>query len=350
MRPHTAPVRLLVVTPMWPSPAAPSYGVFVARQVAALRASGHDVRVISLESRRRGVSGAAKYLRLGREARRAAAGGADAVVGHMLWPAGAAAARAARRCRVPLVLVAHGQDVTNAERSRILRSRTRATLAAASALVCVSQDLADRLAAVYGQLPPMAVFDMGVDQTVFHAGPQDVAAAALGRSPQRPLVVQVGSLIERKNPERLTEAVARVRARHGSGELWLAGDGPLADRLAGRDGVVLLGQVSPEEAGRVLRAADVATLVALREGYGLAGLEAAACGVPLVVSDAIPLAADLPSTIAVRADPSSAAAIAAAIERALTLPRDHPDGQVVADAHSVARQAERLVGLIESIG
>jgi glycosyltransferase involved in cell wall biosynthesis len=162
-------------------------------------------------------------------------------------------------------------------------------------------------------------------------------------------VVQVGNLIERKNPERLALAVAEVRRRRGGGELWIAGDGPLAERLEGLPHVRLLGAVAADRIPDLLHRADVAALVSLREGYGLGALEAVACGVPLVVSRTVPVAEDLPVTAAIPVDPLDEQAIADGIERALDLRRDDPAGQSVADLHAVDRQAERLLALLERI-
>ena len=50
----------------------------------------------------------------------------DVVFGHFLFPAGAAAAMAARAAGAPLVVMAHGQDVANLETMRWVRRPTRA--------------------------------------------------------------------------------------------------------------------------------------------------------------------------------------------------------------------------------
>jgi trehalose-6-phosphate synthase len=65
--------------------------------------------------------------------------------------------------------------------------------------------------------------------------------------------------------------------------------------------------------------------------------------VPLVVSETIPVAADLPATAAVAVDPGDAAAIATGLRAALALPRADPAGQAAADANSVDAMAARLL-------
>jgi len=68
----------------------------------------------------------------------------DAIVGHFMFPGGEAARRAARSAKVPYAVVAHGQDVVNAELAPLLRRRTQRVLDEAGLLVAVSQPLADR--------------------------------------------------------------------------------------------------------------------------------------------------------------------------------------------------------------
>jgi glycosyltransferase involved in cell wall biosynthesis len=343
-------MRVLVVTAMWPTPDAPFRGPFVRLQVEALRRLGHDVDVAWVPRGRLGVLGAAKYARLGVRARRATGRGRhDVVVGHLLWPAGQIACAAARRAGVPAVVVAHGQDVANAEEHASLRALTRRVVRRAAAVVAVSPDLAARLRAVCPPAGPLHVIDTGIDVGVFTPGDRDVAAHAFGTEPSRPLVVQVANLIERKNPRRLAAAVARVRERRGGGELWIAGAGPLADELRALPYVRLLGAVEPAVAARALRAADVAAYVTLKEGYGLGALEAVACGVPLVVSAGIPVAADVPAAAGVRVDPTDVDAMAAGIEAALALQRATPEGLAAAAAHAVDGQAARLADVLAEV-
>jgi glycosyltransferase involved in cell wall biosynthesis len=345
------PLRVLVVSTMRPSPAAPQFGIFVSRQVEALADLGADVTFIGADRGARGVVRTpARYAALAARARAAARRARpDVVVGHFLVPGGEVARLAAGAVGVPYVLVAHGQDVTNAETSRPLRRLTQRALDRAAALVVVAPALAERLSAAVDVGCPVEVIDVGVDRRLFHPGDRDVAAHALGPEPDRPLVVQIGNLIERKNPLRLAEAVAVLRERRGGGELWIAGDGPLATSLADLPHVRLLGAVAPETIPRVLRAADCATLVALREGYGLGALEAVACGVPTVVSVGVPVAADLPASAAVTVDPRVGHRDR---RRARTRPAPaarRARGQAAADGHALDRQAARLLALLTEV-
>ncbi len=344
----SGPLRVLVVSNMVPSPEVPQYGVFVARQTRALEQHGCVVEIAGLERRETGrVGSLRKYAGLRRSGANAATRmQPDVVLGHYLTPTALMARRAARAVGAPYVLVAHGGDVTHLERTAGLRHGLRRAITGAAAVVAVSPDLAGRLRALYPGLE-VDVINTGVDRVLFRPGPGDLSP--WGDEPPRPLIVQIGNLIERKNPERLARAAQRLFAERGGGELWIAGSGPLEERLRGLSGIRLLGSVEPEQVPALLRGADVATLVALSEGYGLGALEAMACGVPLVVSETAPVARDLPETAAVRVDPTSEDAILDGLRAALELPREDPAGQARADAQADVVQARRMLDLLTTV-
>jgi glycosyltransferase involved in cell wall biosynthesis len=107
-------------------------------------------------------------------------------------------------------------------------------------------------------------------------------------------IVCVSRLVARKRPLALLRAFARLRDRLGERaaarcRLVFLGGGPLYDELhelAGRLGVAdrveLRGWSSPEEVALALTGADVFALPTRKEAFGLAALEAAAAGLPVV--------------------------------------------------------------------
>src|SRR5262245_30979132 len=125
---------------MWPSAENPDLGSFLVPLTRELEELGHEVEVASI-SRRGGPP--TKYLRLGREARRAARRQRpDVVFTHFLFPAGAAGVRAARAADAPLVVMAHGQDVANLADIRGVTAATRWVLRRSSAVIVNSRWLA----------------------------------------------------------------------------------------------------------------------------------------------------------------------------------------------------------------
>ena len=348
-------MRILVVSNAYPAPERPSYGIYVARLVAALERAGHDVALASSSEQGGGWRTLRKYGRLAWRARAAArAHRPDVVWGHYLVPTGSIARSAARSVRAPYALTAHGTDVANAERSPRIRAATARAVGGACAVFAVSDDLGERLAASTGPLGErLHIVSAGVDMNAFTGGDAAVAAAALGWDGDGPRVACVANYIPRKNLLRLVEAFASARAAWGGGSLALIGDGPQRDELAARAGelgiagsVRLVEGATPVDVPRWLRACDVACLVSTVEGFGLAPIEALACGRPVVVARSVPSGAAVTDGVTgAVCDAEDVASIAAALGRAARLVPGEV-ARAAAEPYSVDREAARAVAVL----
>ncbi len=102
------------------------------------------------------------------------------------------------------------------------------------------------------------------------------------------LLIMAGRLSREKQPEIAVEAVRELVRRRVLARLVVAGDGPLRRQLqAASAGLPIswLGFVSSrDELAELYRAADVALAPGPVETFGLAALEAMACGTPAVVN------------------------------------------------------------------
>jgi glycosyltransferase involved in cell wall biosynthesis len=108
-----------------------------------------------------------------------------------------------------------------------------------------------------------------------------------------PTVITVGRLVEQKGIDVLLVAWAKVAAALPDWRLAVVGDGPLADELKEQarglgveDSVDWVGHVS--DPFPLLRAAKLFVMTSRFEGTPNAMLEAMACGLPSVVTDASP--------------------------------------------------------------
>jgi len=118
---------------------------------------------------------------------------------------------------------------------------------------------------------------------------------AIGAAAEDTVVLSVSRLAPEKGLGTLVRAVADVP---GETLLVVAGSGPEGERLSGLAaelGVRLcaLGDVAYDRLVEAYVAADVFALVSTREPWGVVVNEAAACGLPLVLSDQVGAAADL---------------------------------------------------------
>jgi glycosyltransferase involved in cell wall biosynthesis len=334
-------VRILVVSQMYPGRDAPDLGVFVADLCRELERRGHELRYAVID--RRGGS-RAKYARLVADAVREARGFRPQVVyAHVLFPAGAAAAAAARASGAGLVVTAHGRDVRNLGEIPGVAAATRLALRSARVIAVsdfLRRELVARLPGLDGRVE---VIDSGVDLERFR--PRDAAElrGRLGWEGEPPFYLFVGTLDERKNAVRLAEAFARA----GRGSLAFVGDGPQRGELEGRPGVRLVGRVSHERVAEWIGACDVLCQPSLVEPFGQALLEALASERSVVATRVGGPPEFVPPEAGVLVDPASVDSIAEGLLAAAELPSPNPAARLVAAGHDVRLQAERVERVLQ---
>ncbi len=330
-------MRILLVSQMYPGPAAPDLGTFVAALEHELAARGHELERAVIDRRGGRVRHVTLLADVARTARRFHP---DVVYAHFLAPAGLWATLAGG---APVVLTAHGQDVENARGNAVVRRLTAVAVGRAAAVVAVSGWLRDRLVeAIPVAEGKTSVIDCGVDVTRFAPGDADEARARVGWQPDGTGFLCVGSLGERKNVLRL----ARAFERRGEGGLVFVGGGPLRPALEGRRGILLAGVVRHDEIPAWMTAADVVCQPSLAEPFGLATLEGMACGRSVVATRVGGPAEFVPPGAGVLVDPEDGDALVTALDEAAALPRPNATARHAALGHDVRRQAERVEELL----
>ena len=327
-------MRILLVSQMYPSAAAPDFGVFVQGLERELTARGHVIERVVLD--RRG-GGKLRHARLAVRAVRAARSfRPDVVYAHFLFPTGFGALVAARTVGAPLVVTAHGQDVANATEYPFVRPLIRRVVSGAAAVIAVSDWLRARLEqSVPGSRGKTEVVNCGVDLERFSPLPRAEHAG--------PAFVCVGTLIERKNVVRLADAFARL----GAGTLTFVGDGPLRPRIEGRPGMTVTGAVPNDEVPAYLAAADVLCQPSVVEPFGQATLEAMACARSVVATKIGGPPEFVPPDAGVLVDPEDETALAEALELAASLPVPNDAARAAAEQHDVRLQAARVEEILE---
>ena len=206
------------------------------------------------------------------------------------WMSGLAAVTAGRSCDVPVVLTYHAlgsvkrrhqgaADTSPAHRISYERQLGRAV----DRIVVQCQDEVRELVLLGVPRSRMTLVPSGVNLERFRPdGPAEPRS-------DRPRILSVGRLVERKGFEDLIRAMPSVPRA----ECVIVGGQPadepyarklhaLAERCRVADRVRLAGAVSTQDMPRWYRSADVLAATPWYEPFGLTPLEAMACGVPVV--------------------------------------------------------------------
>jgi alpha-1,6-mannosyltransferase len=137
-------------------------------------------------------------------------------------------------------------------------------------------------------VPNLIEVPLGVDLREFHPGAADPAVRARYARPDETLIVYCSRLSADKRPELAVDTVATLRGRKVPAVLTVAGDGSRRTALAYRAArlpVRFAGHIADRSAvAALLASADVLVAPGPVETFGLAALEALACGTPVVVN------------------------------------------------------------------
>ena len=335
-------MRILLVSSLYPGPADPDFGTFVAGLERALSDEGHDIRRAVVD--RRGGS-PLKHVGLLRDAvAGATAFRPDVVYAHYLVPAGLAGAVAAAAAGAPLVVTAHGRDVRNIGAVRGVGALTRLVLARAAVVVAVSEylrrELVARVPAVRGKVEGVSA---GVDMERFRPRDPGAAREAVGWKGEEPFLLCVGGLDERKNVVRLAEAFAML----GRGSLAFVGDGPARAALEGRPRIRVVGRIPHERVPEWMGACDVLCQPSLVEPFGIALLEAMAGARSVVATSVGGPPEFVPPEAGALVDPTDVGSIRDGLVAAEALPRPNEAARRAAAKHDVRVEARRISSLLE---
>src|SRR3954454_3280127 len=232
---------------MYPTRERPALGPFVRDQVEALRRRGDlEVELYAFGPGPRALVRAAAGLRRRYRGRRF-----DIVHAHFgltAWPA--VLARLG-----PVVVTLHGNDLLVRRSYHV----TRAALPFTALTAGVSREFSANLPAA-GTKRRVAILPVGIDLARFRPIPRAEARARLGLDPAGPYLL-------------FPHDPSRPLKRH--------------DRALGAASVVplpTLGGVPPDQVPYWINAANAVLVPSAKEGFGLAVLEALACGVPALAT------------------------------------------------------------------
>lgn len=260
--------------------------------------------------------------------------------------------------RLKTVSTVHGTDVSPLGGQPSYAAVTRHAIQQSDAVTAPSTYLGLAARRQFDLARPIEVIPNFVCGTVFRPvapADDDPLAEAFGKTDGPPTLVHISSFRAIKRPEIVVETFARV-VKQTPARLLMIGDGP--ERAAVEAAIARLGLQSiarivghRPNVESLLRRCSVFLLPSRSESFGLAALEALACGVPVVASNV----GGLPEVIrhgktGFLVDPDDLDAMAARVTRLLRDPAALRQMAIAARADALARFCpEPLVDRYEAL-
>lgn len=188
-----------------------------------------------------------------------------------------------------IVTTLHGTDITILAQEASLSDLIRLAINKSDAVTAVSRDLVRETRTLLQIERPIDLTYNFVDQRVYY--PRDCSdLRAEFAKPDEKILMHISNFRPVKRVGDVVEVFRKVNEALPA-RLLLVGEGPDLARIRAEvmelglaDRVVFLGK--QEEVAQVLSMADLLLLPSEKESFGLVALEAMACGVPTIASDA----------------------------------------------------------------
>ncbi|MCU4675553.1 glycosyltransferase family 4 protein [Catenovulum sp. 2E275] len=210
-------------------------------------------------------------------------------------PEGVAAYIVAKLKGIPYLCFVHGEDVTNAARSREFTWMVNKALKSSSKLICNSQNSKNVLMKDWGcPESQIEVLNPGVDTNKFIPAEYNREIRNKFNWQDRPVILTVSRLEERKGHDMLIRALDIVKAHHPDVLYAIIGGGDrrtyledLVESLKLSDHVMFMSELSDEQMIECYQQCDIFALpnrtIGLNiEGFGMVLVEAQSCAKPVI--------------------------------------------------------------------
>jgi N-acetyl-alpha-D-glucosaminyl L-malate synthase BshA len=194
------------------------------------------------------------------------------------------AASPAKR-RLPFITTLHGTDITLVGMDPSYFGITKFSIEQSDGVTAISEDLRRHTVETFGVKNEIRVLHNFVNTETYAPDPERAGRSRFASNGEK-LLIHLSNFRPVKRVLDAVRILAEVR-KHENVRLLMVGDGPdrtsaehLAAELGVGDDVEFLGKQNNVQ--RLIRVADVLLMPSEMESFGLAGLEAMACGVPVV--------------------------------------------------------------------
>ena len=318
-------MKVLVISHMYPSAVNPSYGIFIHKQVNALKSQGYEVKVVSPVPytpwplpllrkkwedyasipRQDFIAGDRinypRYLEFPRSLFLEYSGffmylgikklidriyevfPFDLIHAHVALPDGQAANYLKKKYKVPTVITVHGQDFQSTiNKSVKCRNKLFEVLDSADKIITVSTKLKD-IVKDQSFSSKITVINNGIDieDCLPYSLPENVLNGKR--------IISISNLKKTKGIDLNLGAISSLVRKYPDLEYYVVGDGEernslenFKDELNLEDNVFFLGRLDHNQAMQKLAEADIFCLPSWQEGFGVAYIEAMSMGKPVI--------------------------------------------------------------------
>jgi glycosyltransferase involved in cell wall biosynthesis len=305
-------IRVLTLTPFYPTASDDSEGCFIAEPLRAMEACGVNSGVVAVRPWYHGSVGSnfvapvatcIRYASIPGGIGLASAGTflyaslisrarklhrsqrIDLIHAHAALPCGHAAVLLSRALKIPFVVTAHGLDAFFDSQVRgyagsWCKRVTQFVYRSASRVICISDKVAHKVVGGSQVAVKTRVIYNSVDAEMFSPAQNDCSSST---------ILSVGNLIPIKGHELLLRALAAILPQYPNISCEIIGEGPERYRLtrlaseynlAGK--VRFLGRQSRKQIAEAMRRCVLFALPSRYEGLGCVYLEAMASGKPVI--------------------------------------------------------------------
>lgn len=188
---------------------------------------------------------------------------------------------------IPVITTLHGTDITLVGKNPIYRDAVNFSINSSDIVTSVSESLKQDTLASFAIKKEIEVIPNFIDHTLYEQ-PKECLRKQFAPNGER-IITHISNFRPVKRLKDIVHVFAKVH-KNAPVRLVLVGDGPekeharmLAQELGIVDSVIFTGKVL--DIDRILRCTDVFLLPSEKESFGLAALEAMACGVPVISSN-----------------------------------------------------------------
>lgn len=225
----------------------------------------------------------------------------DIIHAHTLFPSGYVAYLLAKKLKIPFVVTTHGLDfyrcLPNISKTRQYKpfnqnviSKINTVLENANNIIAVSKNFASDIKQ-YNAKANVVTIENSYRKELFKPGDKLKAKLELGLNQNDFVILSVGNFLKTKGHDVLIKAFAIACQKNKNAKLVLIGGGPnktqylnLAKQLNVLNKITVIDYIKPPQLKQWYLAASVYAMPSRNEAFGIALVEAMACGLPAVAS------------------------------------------------------------------